>query len=545
VKGGFEWARHEDNRNLNFIPDAFPAQWTSIDPANLATGVTAAGIGGAGWSTRQFNVNTASDFAGFISAINASPNRAQFYALYDTNGNGAITQAELGSSLVFNSTAGNPNSAINYYRSIQSAAGAQSTRVRGWTYFGQDEFSYSRFTFNVGLRAEQWGHFATTGENIYQYPWNFAPRLSATMDLRGDGKQKASAYYGRYYDPIRMDQTNFAGTLTGQVREEQVFANNQWITYRIRGGPVQQDGFFSNTAKTPYTDELQFQYEVDLGKNMSGSATYYHRQTRDIYEDFDPALYTVPEAYGTAFGAGNVNDPNTLFLGWDYFGFDANNPPVANFFLGTLNGGERNYNGLELAFRKRFSDRWQGLASYNYLDAKGNAVSDGNADFAGDVLWLDPRAPNTYGVVPGTIHNIVKFAGSYTTPIGVEVGGTYRWNSGTVVNRTQLSSSRRLPVQITPAQAFAFGGVTEQWVAPDAIGAVQNPAWGQFDARVQYVKRFDRFTAEFFADIFNVFNDQAPTRLEDLAAGTGTTQFGGEIQWLSPRRAFLGARLGF
>ena len=40
------------------------------------------------------------------------------------------------------------------------------------------------------------------------------------------------------------------------------------------------------------------------------------------------------------------------------------------------------------------------LTSYSYLNATGNAVSDGNAYTAGDVLWLDPRAPNMYGTVP-------------------------------------------------------------------------------------------------------------------------------------------------
>ena len=66
-------------------------------------------------------------------------------------------------------------------------------------------------------------------------------------DLTGDGRQKASAYWGRYYDPVRMDMTNFAGTATGQTREEQVFIHNQWVTYRTRGGPTTIDGFFSPT----------------------------------------------------------------------------------------------------------------------------------------------------------------------------------------------------------------------------------------------------------------------------------------------------------
>jgi hypothetical protein len=538
-KGGLEWAQHEDHRNLQFVPSSLPGQFTSIHSQYLGTGVTAASIANSTlWSARQFNSNNASDFSGFISAINALPNRASFYALLDTDGNGAITSAELGQSLVFNSTAGNPNGMINYYRTLQTALGPQDTKVRGWTFFGQDEFSYNRFTFNAGLRVERWSHLATTGATVYDFPWTWAPRVGGVMDVLGDGKQKASAYWGRYYDPVRMDMTNFAGTLTGQVREEQVFANNQWVTYRVRGGPVTQDGFFTNTAKTPYTDELQFQYEVDLGNNMSGSATYYHRRTRDIFEDFDPGLYTEPSAY-----PGPINDPNSLFLGWDYFGFDAANPPRANFFLGTLEGGERNYNGIELVFRKRFASRWQSLVSYNYLDATGNAVSDGNADFAGDVLWLDPRAPNMEGTVPGTIHHIFKVAGSYLTPIGVDLGGTYRWNSGTIVNQTQLASSRRLPIQ---GNAFPFAGITEEhWVQAGAIGGVKNPSWGQFDLQVKYVKRFNPITTEFFMDVFNVFDDQAATRLEDLVAGTGATAFGSEIQWLAPRRAIVGARIGF
>ena len=49
----------------------------------------------------------------------------------------------------------------------------------------------------------------------------------------GDGKQKVTAYYGRYYDPIRNNMTNFAGSHSGRTREEQVFANGQWVTYRV------------------------------------------------------------------------------------------------------------------------------------------------------------------------------------------------------------------------------------------------------------------------------------------------------------------------
>ncbi len=540
VKGGFEFSRQQDDRNLLYLPESDRSQYTSISNRYLGPGVTAASIAQSTvWTTRQFNVTNASDYNGFISTVNTLPNRAAFYAAYDTDGNGTISQAELGQSLLFNSSAANPNGQINYYRIYESAIGRQVQDLRGYNFFGQDEITISKWTFNVGLRAEQWNHFTTTGDKVYTFDWTFAPRLSAVVNLRGDGSQKASAFWGRYYDPIRMDMSNFTGTTNGSTRQEQVYSQGQWVTYRVRGVSPVPDGLFAPATKTPYTDELQLQYEADLGHNMSASTTYYNRKTRDIFEDFDPTLYTVPSAY-----PGPVNDPNSLFLGWEYFGWESSNPPAANFFLGTLKGGERNYNGLELAIRKRYSNNWQGLMSYSYLDATGNSTSDGNADFAGDVLWLDPRAPNLQGTVPGTVHHLFKASGSYMTKWDIELGGTFRANSGTVVSKNQLAVERRMPIQQTAAVPFA-GITTEHWVEPGVVGAVQNPGWGQFDMRVQYVHSFAPVTAEFFVDIFNLFNQQSATRIEDLVTGTGTTKFGDEIQWLRPLRTFFGARMRF
>lgn len=538
LKGGFEWAKHEDRRNTIFTgPDK--AQYTSLAAKYLGSGITAGNVATGPWSAKTFNTSAPSDFTGLISGFNASSRRAQYYAAFDLDGNGTITAAELNSSLVFNSSAGNPDGQVNYYRSQMTAEGPRNTATKGYSIFAQDEFSLNRFTFNVGVRAEKLGFYATTGDSVFKFDTVFGPRASVTYDIAGDGRQKASFFWGRYYTPLRVDMANFTGTATGAVTEEQVFVLGNWVTYRTRGGATTIDGFFSPTTKTPYTDELQLQYEADLGHNTSVSATYYNRKTRDIFEDFDPGLYTEPSAY-----PGNVNAPNSLFLGWEYFGWTATNHPAANFFLGTLPDSERNYNGLELVARRRFSDAWQGLASYSYLDAKGNAVSVGNADFAGDVIWLDPRAPNMYGTVPGTIHHLFKAGGSYTTRWGLEFGGSVAWNSGTVVNKTQSLQSRRLPIEVTTP--FEYGGVTERWVDPTAVGALQNPGWGKLDLRIQYVRRLmGRAVGEAFLDVFNVTNSQSANRLQDLAAGAGTTKYGDEFVWNSPRNAFVGFRVRF
>jgi hypothetical protein len=539
IKGGLEWSQNENFRNTTFIDSA---THFSLQPG--LAGFSALDIANTLLSNRDFRVDNPSDFGGLINTINGLPNRAAFYSAFDANGDGTITSAELGPRLFFNTPDPNLEGTISYDRTFQSQLGPQLTSSEGLSFFVQDQFQFGRMTINAGIRAEQWKHFATTGEDIFTFDWEFAPRLSVAYDLRGDGRSKVFGFYGRYYDPIRNNMTNFAGTLTGSILNEQVFFGapfNQWVTYRVRGGPVQQDAFFAPTTQTPYTDDLSFGYQVDLGRNMSFETNYTYRRTRDILEDYDLALYAESTTGSTADYPGPINHPDSLWLGLPYFGYDRN--PGSNFVIATLAGGERNYQGLDLIFRKRYSNNWQFLGSYSYNWAEGNTNSDSNADFQGDVLYLDPRAPNQFARQPGLIGHVFKFGGSYLWQMGIELGAGYRWNSGTAASRTGLSSGRNLPIE---GPTFEYAGITSvHWIEEGAVGSLDNPSWGQFDLRAQYKKRFNQFGTEFFVDIFNVFNNQDSIRNQDIVAGSGGTDFGEPIRFNDPRRFFLGARLTF
>lgn len=542
-KGGLEFSKNENFRDTLYIGQAI---WESLGTRyGSVTAGDVAGVTGTTWSVLRFDPTNPSDFNGFIRTIDGRSDRQRFYDAFDLNRDGTITQTELANSLVYNSTNGNPNGLINYSRTFQASTGEQLTSSEGLSFYIQDTWRLNRVTVNVGVRAEQWKHFATTGENIYTFPWEFAPRLSAVFDVLGDGRHKASAYFGRYYDPIRNNMTNFAGTLTGSILEEQVYALGEWVTYRVRGGPVQQDAFFAPTTQTPYTDDLQFGYAVDLGRNMSFEATYTDRRTRDILEDYDLHLYAEPDGYAGLEGIpGPVDHPDSMFLGYGYFGYTSN--PGSNFVIATLAGGKRDYRGLELVFRKRFSNGWQMLTSYNWSDAKGNTNSDSNADFQGDVLFLDPRAPNQWGPQPGLIKHLFKGAASYAFDMGLQLGATFRWNSGTLLSRTFLSSSRHLPNRVPVGEAFEYAGITTRWIEPGAVGGFKQPSWGTIDLRAQYVFNVvGRSQAEFFVDVFNIFDNQSEVRLMDLVAGQGGTAFGEPTEWITPRRAFIGARFRF
>lgn len=436
-------------------------------------------------------------------------------------------------NLVFDSTAGNPTGDVNVYRSLQATQAPSQVESKAQVLYIQDKILIDDLTLNIGFRAEEVEHFASTGQKLFTFDWDIAHRLSAVYDINGDGDSKVWAFAGRYYDPIRTDMTNFSGNLSGSVTEEQIYANGQWNTFRTRGGPSQIDATFSPTTKTPYTDEYLIGYSKNLTENTNVSVTYTNRKTRDIMEDY--ALYEYSE--------GGRLEGTTLGLPFAYFGFDGD--PGSNYTIGTLAGGKRDYEGVEVTFNKLRSDNWTMRASYTYNDAKGNSNSDGNADLQGDFIFLDPRGPNMYADQPGNIEHSARAFGTYYFDNGIEIGAVYNWNSGTSYTKAGSIQYRRyVPIQVeTP---YDFGGHTDRWIAEGSIASEKTPAYGTLDMRVKYSYDFgEDYTAEFFLDIFNVFDDQATIEEEQLISGSGSFAFGEAKDWVEPRRFYLGAKLIF
>jgi Tfp pilus assembly protein PilW len=528
IKMGYSQVDNEKFEDFVF-PGGEDAQYSSIGRIN--SGATLSEYTTGEWSG---NTNISEDvYPDIIDAMATSGDSAYFLGLLDADLSGDIDEIEMG-SLVFDTTEGNPHGQVNVYRRVQTVREPTIVKTNGDAWFLQDTWQINNhWTIDAGIRAEKWDHIASDGSKLFTFDYEIAPRLSLIYDIKGDGRSKAWGYYGRYYDPIRTNMAQFVGTLIGSVLEGQLFIGDQWVSYRTRGGPRGADAVFSPTTKIPYTDEFMLGYEHSLTSDMSVAVTYTDRETSDVMEDYDLDLYLDPDRAGG------------YALPLSYFGFDTP-PTAAPYFIATLEGAKRTYKGVEVTWRKRRSadSRWFALTSWSYNDTKGNSNSDSDADFQGDAVWLDPRAPNQWGPQPGNIKHLVKLAGSYQWDNGIEIGATYFWNSGLLYSEAWRIGGWHLPSRVDTA--YEDNGVTTRWLAPNSVGSHSSSSYGSLNLRAKYVLDFgSSYSAEFFVDIFNALDNQAATREQDLLRGDGVYDFGEDNAWVLPRRFYLGVRLSF
>lgn len=535
-KAGYSQAENE-----YFTTSTVPEGATYSSLGTRHAGTTFDDLVSGSWSgTVNF---TDDDRARIINGISSSSNSAALVALLDTNGSGDLSVDEI-SAIAFSNTTGNPGGQVNAYRALRVQDGVNVLKSKGKSLFLQDTWTLNQWTVNAGLRAEEWAHHASTGEKLFTFDWKLAPRLSVVYDLFGDGRTKVWGYFGRYYDPIRNNMTSFAGSFSGAVTEEQINIDGTWVSYRTRGGTNVIDAIFSPSTKTPYTDEFLAGLAHTIRDDVSLSFTVSKRDTKDIFEDFDLAVYSDPNGDGAD---GVAHPGSSLYLPYSYFGLNAeqiaavNNGEI-NYVLGTLPGATREYLGYEIVLQKHRRNNWQGLVSYTYNRARGNSNSDSNADVQGDLIFLDPRAPNVWGPQPGSIEHLVKAFGSYAWDFGLELSAVFNWNSGALFTPGSLLYSRVVPPR---APAYEWEGVTSTWLEPGYVGSERSPSYYTFDVRAKYVKPLPTGRLEFFLDVFNVLDKQSATSVQNLLAGTSDYAFGEATAWVEPRRAYLGVRYSF
>jgi hypothetical protein len=351
----------------------------------------------------------------------------------------------------------------------------QQTKMRNFAAFVQDRASYSRVTFNLGLRwsyydgdipaqsngGAEWGAACAACNGSYpevkpNYSWNtIAPRTGAVVKLTQDGKNVAKASYSRYYEVM---YTSEYSSINGNGINTTGVATYAWNgAFQPNGQPVlgalkSQFVAKSNTIdpnlKDPHNDEIMFAYQRELANNWSLNVDWIQRWFKDQTVNQDcyglPCNTTASTAYVqnktvTDYGpdnlVGTADDRQLTFYNVlpQYLGKDT----IFHTNCGnnvTVSCTQR-YKAFEVSVGKRMSNRWQMQASYVWSRMNGDLPLDyTNPNNLLSFVGQGASYAQGAGASPDQTHAF-KLLGSYQAPLGITFGANYQALSGLPYDR--------------------------------------------------------------------------------------------------------------
>jgi hypothetical protein len=381
--------------------------------------------------------------------------------------------------------------------------------------------------------------------------------------LTEDGKTVARAAYGRYYMPLSIEYLRrFGPDVPLLTRTFQMFEVGPWSEVDTNGdgfvGPAEtreaarkvagltpiseeertiDQSWTLNVAdgvKDQHTDELTLNVEREVARNVSVSASYIYKHTSDLFAnipinretaqewEYDRIPFTTLSGQQVMLysvverdydGNGVIDGDDIAWIG------DNTTSRVQN--MPTLDGikPRRDYHGLQFVLNKRYSDRWQALASFLYSRSYGLARRSLRQDInvEGPMFWddnwmssLNQTINNLDGPLPFTPKYEFKLSGSYLIPkLEFDVGARLRMHSGRPL--WQLEEYPQHTQGGDPA-----GGVIDP--NGNQIVAVSSPAYlpkaTLLDLHFDKVFKVRNQSVHFIVDGFNVFNSFTPTDVD-------------------------------
>jgi hypothetical protein len=409
-------------------------------------------------------------------------------------------------------------------------------------------------------------------DNVFNFK-TWSPRVGLSYQLTEDGKTVARASYGRYYAPLTAEfLRRFGPDMPLATRTFQMFEVGPWDTVDTNGdGEIdswetlaaarrvygltptseeQQTIDYSWTLNTDpnmkdqHTDQFTVNLERELVKNFSVGATYIYKHTADLFANipinretgeqweyervpFTTSAGQTVQLYSVVLkdydGNGVVDNDDVAWVG--------NNGTSRVQNLPSFDGKTptRDYHGAQLVFRKRMSDRWQGLASVLYSSSTGMGRRSLRQDFnvEGPMFYddnwmgsLNQTINNLEGPLPFTPKWEFKVSGSYTVPtIEVDLGARLRFMTGRPMwmlegypQHTQFGNPEGGVIDTGGSYIVAVDPNT-----PDYL-----PNLGILDLHLEKAIKLGRGQQiQLVVDGFNVFNTNTATGMGVQAEGYG------------------------
>ena len=406
-----------------------------------------------------FNVNTT------LFKSLAGEHQFKFGARYERLGNDVDSGAQLPTvslnwNRAFTTADGRTmRGAYGYYTITRSyTQGAVSSN--NWSFWAQDSWTIkSNFTINAGVRTEN-EHVPSYNPADPGIEFGFrdkiAPRLGFAYDVKGDGKWKTYGSFGRYFDITKLEMPRGSFGADHRITYYYTLDTFNWPaidcaaaatgcpgTYitevDLRHAANQADprltayfGREQNTIdpdlKPVQTGEVTFGLDHELGRRTSVGVRYTHKWLDRTIED-------------TGINVPNVGE--VFFIANPGFGVASQILPAPSPLMPKA---QRDYDGVEFRFTKRYADRWQFISSYLWSRLYGNygglASSDENGRtspnvdryFDGLYLLFDSNGQPVLGLLPTDRPHYWKGQLTYDTPWGTTVGLNSQVSSGNPVS---------------------------------------------------------------------------------------------------------------
>ncbi len=351
------------------------------------------------------------------------------------------------------------------------------------------------------------------------YQDQIQPRIGFTWDFAHNGRSKLFAHYGKFYESIPLDIN---------VR---AFGNESydlyWYLYPENGGlpTLGQAGLPFNPGGLVYHYLLGGGTAADQGLGGQYTEEYVAGVDYEVATNLAVSFKGIYRRLGQVIEDISVDNADTYYItnpgGWYYVnpvtGEELDEPVYFPY-------PSRIYRGLELAVNKRFSNNWQMYASLLWSMNKGNY----GGLFRQDNGQLDPNITSlydlpdllegAYGKLPNDHKWQFKMYGSYRFDFGLVTGYNFYYMTGAPVSK--LGSH---PL---------YGG-NERFIGNRGEWG-RTPSIHQLDLHLEYPIHMGSTDLAFILDVFNVFNTQKATAVDETYTYSDDPELDDDPAYLNP-----------
>jgi len=411
------------------------------------------------------------------------------------------------------------------------------------TAYLQDRFTVNdRLVLSYGVRWDRQQIIDASGVVQIDLKEDYAPRLGVVFDPKGDHTSKVYGSYGRFYEQIPMDLV-----IRSYSYERQPRIINYSPTSTTPDSAAEADAGLDSAILgglvTPADPDLRNQYITE----------YLLGYEREVMPDLAVGVKGIYRSYGRVLEDFLCADDGTYCIGNPGEGLMSNVFTLDYSRTFPAPKAKRDFKGVQFDATKRFSDNWQGMASYLYSKLEGNfdgeyspftnVGADPNITAAYDYYDFftngsDLNTITNKGPLSNDRRHQFKVSGIYESPWKLSIGAAAYWRSGTPLTRYGYSD--------------AYGRYEFFLTERGAEG--RSPSNYEVDLHFGYPISIGPAKLNLLLDVFNLLNAQRPILLDqrwgfseaDNAEPTPSNpRYGDAVIRTPPTSARLGVRLSW